>query len=174
MGFGGTFYYMGIAFLFLGTLCMGGQVIHAVNPPDVGDVINCNEVCNIVEKHIVLDGWGMYDYYVTCSNGITYSTYDYNNYINLPVNGSVWVRSSSIRMRSGLTIDSWLRVDYSTTNIQNACIITGGDVTKRKEEKSCLDNSKISDESKARIKSIPLSEPFVCFINQQIGVPMLQ
>ena len=143
MGLGGTFGYMGMGFLFIIVLVMGSQVIHAANPPKVGDVVNCNDICDVVDKHIVLDSWGMYDYYATCSNGITYGLYDYNDYNNFPDKGSVWVRSSSIRARTGLTMDSWLNIDYSPTNIQNACMITGGDVSERKEETSCLDNSKM-------------------------------
>jgi len=158
MGLGGTFGYMGMAFFFVMVLIMGSQIIHAANPPKVGDVVNCNNICDIAGKHIVLDDLGMYDYYVTCSNGVTYSAYDYDNYVKLPDNGSVWVRASSIRMRTGLTMDSWLNIKYVTSNVQNACVITGGDVSDRKEEVSCLDNSGLSSDKKESIKNALFGE----------------
>lgn len=171
MGLGGTLGYMGMGFLFIIVLVMGSQLIHAANPPQVGDVVNCNDICDITSKHIVLDSWGMYDYYVTCSNGITYGLYDYNDYTALPDKGSVWVRGSSIRMRIGLTMESWLNIKYATSNVQNACVITGGDVSERKEESSCLDNANISPALKQSIKNAPLSEQTMCFINRTMGVP---
>jgi len=172
MGFGGMIYYMFIGFLFLFTLIMGSQIIHAANPPKVGNVVNCNDICDIANKHIVFDDFGMYDYYVTCSNGITYSLNDFDDYVKLPDNGSVWVRGSSIRMRTGLSMNSWLNIKYATSNVQNACVITGGDVSERKEETSCLDKSNISDALKKNIRNDMFMEPCVCFINQTLNVPL--
>lgn len=172
MGFGGMFSYMFIGFFFLFALIMGSQIIHAANPPKVGDVVNCNDICDITNKHIVLDNFGMYDYYVTCSNGITYSLNDYDDYVKLPYNGSVWVRGSSIRMRTGLSMNSWLNIKYATSNVQNACVITGGDVSEKKEEMSCLDKINISDALKKNIRGDMFMEPYVCFFNQTLNVPL--
>ena len=171
MSLGGMFGYMGMGVIFIIVLVMGSQLIHAANPPKVGDVINCNNICDITNKHIVLDDLGMYDYYVTCSNGATYALYDYNDYNKFPDKGSVWVRGTSIRMRMGLTMESWLNIKYATSNVQNACVITGGDVSERKEEISCLDDANISDALKQSIKNTPLSEQTMCFINQTMGFP---
>jgi hypothetical protein len=170
MGLGGAFGYMAIGVMFFIVLIMGSQIIHAANPPQTGDIVNCNDICDITEKHIVLDDWGMYDYYVSCSNDITYGVYNFDEYNKIPDKGSVWVRASSIRMRIGLTMESWLDVTYAPSNVQNACIITGGEVSEKKV--SCLGNSKFNDTWKKTIKNTPFAEQGVCFINQTLGQPI--
>ena len=167
---GGTLGYIGFAgALFIG-LIMIAQVGHAINPPKIGDVVNSNSICDITGKHIVLDCFGMYDYYVTCSNGITYSMYDYDSYDSINEGSSVWVRMSSMRARTGLTMDSWLNVTYATTNVENAYIITGGDVAAQQELNPCIESLNLSEEWKYTAKNTPFMEQVVCLGNRGVAI----